>query len=102
MADLAGLRAELATLPIIDDPAKVLQKSRDFYWYSPVLKRQLDGVSADLVVEAQSEQDVIRTLGACHRHRVPVTVRGGGSGNYGQAMPLKGGVVLDLAAPRPG
>jgi FAD/FMN-containing dehydrogenase len=97
MADLAGLRAELGDLPVIDDPARVLQKSRDFYWYSPVLKRQLDAVSADLVVEAQREQDVIRVLGACFRHRVPVTVRGGGSGNYGQAMPLKGGVILDLA-----
>jgi FAD/FMN-containing dehydrogenase len=97
MADLAGLRAELGDLPVIDDPARVRQKSRDFYWYSPVLKRRLDAVTADLVVEAQSEQDVIRILGACFRHRVPVTVRGGGSGNYGQAMPLKGGVVLDLA-----
>ncbi|MBI3710206.1 MAG: FAD-binding oxidoreductase, partial [Proteobacteria bacterium] len=29
--------------------------------------------------------------------RVPVTVRGAGTGNYGQAMPLNGGVVLDLS-----
>ena len=97
MADLEGLRAALGDLPVIDERARVLQKSRDFYWYSPVLKRQLEHVCADLVVEAQSERDVIRTLGACHRHRVPVTVRGGGSGNYGQAMPLRRGVVLDLA-----
>ncbi|TIT58124.1 MAG: FAD-binding oxidoreductase, partial [Mesorhizobium sp.] len=34
---------------------------------------------------------------ACHRHGVPVTPRGSGTGNYGQAMPLSGGVVLNLA-----
>ena len=28
---------------------------------------------------------------------VPVTPRGAGTGNYGQAMPLRGGVVLDLS-----
>ena len=28
---------------------------------------------------------------------MPLTVRGGGTGNYGQAMPLRGGVVLDLS-----
>ena len=28
---------------------------------------------------------------------MPVTLRGGGSGNYGQAMPLSRGVVLDLS-----
>ncbi|MBN9022321.1 MAG: FAD-binding oxidoreductase, partial [Rhizobiales bacterium] len=33
---------------------------------------------------------------ACARHHVPLTVRGGGTGNYGQAVPLAGGVVLDM------
>ena len=36
MADLEGLRAALGDLPVIDERARVLQKSRDFYWYSPV------------------------------------------------------------------
>ena len=63
----------------------------------PVLKRQLDHVTGDLVVSPQSEAEVIRVLAACHRHGVPVTPRGTGTGNYGQAMPLSGGVVLDLA-----
>ena len=30
--------------------------------------------------------------------RVPITVRGSGTGNYGQCMPLHGGVILDLSA----
>ena len=38
----------------------------------------------------------MRLAAACARHRVPLTVRGGGTGNYGQAVPLAGGVVLDM------
>jgi len=95
--DLTALKTELDGLKIEDNPALVQQKSRDFYWYSPVLKRQLDHVTGDLVVSPKSEAEVIRVLAACHRHGVPVTPRGTGTGNYGQAMPLSGGVVLNLA-----
>ena len=95
--DLAALKRDLDGLKIEDNPKLVQQKSRDFYWYSPVLKRQLDHVSADLVVTPQSEAEVLRILAACHRHGAPVTPRGSGTGNYGQAMPLSGGVVLNLA-----
>src|SRR5260370_40899953 len=28
---------------------------------------------------------------------IPVTVRGAGTGNYGQCVPLEGGIVLDLS-----
>jgi FAD/FMN-containing dehydrogenase len=95
--DLAALKRDLDGLKIEDNPKLVQQKSRDVYWYSPVLKRQLDAVTADLVVTPQSETEVLRVLAACHRYGVPVTPRGSGTGNYGQAMPLSGGVVLNLA-----
>ena len=97
MADIAALRKDLDGLKIEDNPAIVKQKSRDFFWYSPVLKRQLDHVTADLVVSPKSEDELVRILEACYRHGVPVTPRGSGTGNYGQAMPLAGGVVLSLA-----
>ncbi len=97
MTDIARLKSELEGLRIEDNPAIVRQKSRDFFWYSPVLKRQLDHVTADLVVSPRNEADVIRVLAACHRLGVPVTARGAGAGNYGQAMPLAGGVVMSLA-----
>lgn len=95
--DVEALKHDLDGMRIEDNPAIVQQKSRDFFWYSPVLKRQLDNVTADLVVTPKDEAEVMRVLAACHRHRVPVTPRGSGTGNYGQAMPLAGGVVLSMA-----
>jgi FAD/FMN-containing dehydrogenase len=97
MMDIAALKGELDGMKIEDNEKIVQQKSRDFYWYSPVLKRQLDHVTGDLVVSPKSQAEVIRVLAACHRLGIPVTPRGTGTGNYGQAMPLSGGVVLSLA-----
>jgi len=95
--DIAALKRDLEGLKIDDHPAIVQQKSRDFYWYSPVLKAQLDHVKGDLIVTPKDEAELMRVLAACYRHSVPVTPRGSGTGNYGQAMPLSGGVVLNLA-----
>jgi FAD/FMN-containing dehydrogenase len=95
--DIATLKSRLSHLRIEDNPALVQQKSRDFYWYSPTLKRQLANVTGDAIVSVASEKDVIDTLTACFELGIPVTPRGTGTGNYGQAMPLSGGVVLDLS-----
>lgn len=97
MADLDALVADLDGIKLETHPSMVKQKSRDFFWYSPVLKRQLDHVSGDVVATPKSEAEVARVLSACFRHDVAVTVRGAGTGNYGQAMPLAGGLVLNLA-----
>ncbi|CAM5653853.1 hypothetical protein MAUB1S_11351 [Mycolicibacterium aubagnense] len=97
MMDIAALKRDIEGLKIEGNEKIVQQKSRDFYWYSPVLKRQLEHVTGDLVVSPKSEAEVVRILAACFSHGVPVTPRGTGTGNYGQAMPLSGGVVLNLA-----
>jgi hypothetical protein len=92
--DIAALKADLSGLKIEDNPKIVQQKSRDFYWYSPILKRQLEGLTADFVVSPHDEAEIIKVLAACFAHDVPLTVRGAGTGNYGQAMPLAGGCIL--------
>ena len=81
----APLNAELARL------------SRDFFDYSPLLLPLLRGRLADLAVRARSLEQVLLVAGACARHRVPLTLRGAGTGNYGQCVPLCGGLVLDLS-----
>jgi FAD/FMN-containing dehydrogenase len=95
---LIKLVAELGDIPVVTDAKIVRRRSRDFFWYSPVLNEQLEGKSADLIVAPRVEADVVRIAAACARHRVPLTVRAGGTGNYGQAVPLRGGVLLDITA----
>ena len=95
--DIAGLQADLGAIATIADPARLKTRSRDFYWYSPILREQLEDVRADLVVMPRNEDEAIATLAACFRRGIPVTPRGAGTGNYGQAMPVAGGVVLDLS-----
>lgn len=95
--NLEALKRDLDGIRIEDNPAIVRQKSRDFFWYSPILKDQLDHITADIVATPKSEDEIVRILKACYAHDVPVTTRGSGTGNYGQAMPLSGGLVLNLA-----
>ncbi|WP_158813647.1 FAD-binding oxidoreductase [Methylocapsa sp. S129] len=96
--DIAAFRKAIGPIPCEDNPILVRQKSRDFYWYSPILKRELDAVTADLIVTPRSEAEVVAILAAAFSLQIPVTPRGTGTGNYGQAMPLAGGIVLNLAA----
>lgn len=80
------------------DLTDLKRRSRDYFWYSPILNEQLKDKLADVVVTPKSEAEVVRVAAACARHRIPLTVRGGATGNYGQCVPLEGGVVLDMAA----
>lgn len=96
--DIEGLLARLgAGIKVETHPALVKQKSRDFFWYSPVLRRQLDHLVAEAVVTPRSASDVLEVLAAAYALGIPVTPRGSGTGNYGQAMPLDGGIILNLA-----
>jgi FAD/FMN-containing dehydrogenase len=96
--DIATLKSRLGTIRFDENAAILKQKSRDFYWYSPILKRQLDAVIADIMVTPKTLEELIHLLSSCHALGIPVTPRGTGTGNYGQAMPLSGGVLLDLSA----
>jgi FAD/FMN-containing dehydrogenase len=91
-----ALIAELGDIPVITDRTTVRRRSRDYFWYSPILKDELEGHFGDIVVVPRDEADVVKVLRICHARDIPVTVRGGGTGNYGQAVPLKGGVILEM------
>ena len=94
--NIAAAKQALSHLDIEQNDTLIRNKSRDFFWYSPVLKDRLDHISADFVVAPRNEAEVIEVLKTCYRHDCPVTTRGAGTGNYGQAMPLAGGCVMHL------
>jgi FAD/FMN-containing dehydrogenase len=96
MAIPASLRQDLGDIPILEDARSLRMRSRDFFWFSPILKETLEDKRADIVAVPRDKKDVMRIACACAKQRVPLTVRGGGTGNYGQAVPLAGGVVLDM------
>jgi len=94
---LAAFLAALGDVPHSTDAALCAQKSRDFHWFSPILREALRGRVAEAVVAPRTEGEVMRVARAAARARVPLTCRGAGTGNFGQAVPLKGGAVLDLS-----
>ncbi len=67
---------------------------------SPILTEQLPLGLADLVAYPTSADEIAAVLQLAARHGVPVTTRGKGTGNYGQGIPLHGGVVLDTSRAR--
>ena len=96
-ADLKPLIDELTGLEIITDVTQITKLSQDYYTFSPILQPLLGDKRGDLVVRPTSEAEIIQVAAACVKHKLPLTVRGAGTGNYGQCVPLQGGVILDLS-----
>ncbi|MGF1647464.1 MAG: FAD-binding oxidoreductase [Kineosporiaceae bacterium] len=98
-ADVAALERALAGVlgagAVSADPAERRAASTDWAHLSPVLAARLPAGTADLVAHPGDPAELAATVALAHRHRVPVTVRGKGTGNYGQSIPLRDGLVVD-------
>lgn len=97
-----GLATELTEIlhdraRVLTAPAMLDRLSHDFYWYSPILRPRLASKTGDVAVQPLCVEEVLAVLRFAGEGRIPVTVRGSGTGNYGQCVPLEGGIVLDLS-----
>lgn len=90
--------ADLGDIETILEPTQLSKLSKDYYYFSPILTGQLEDREGDIVVRPKTELEVLTVARACVAAKVPLTIRGAGTGNYGQAIPLAGGVILDLSA----
>jgi hypothetical protein len=65
--------AAIAGIEVTTEFTDLKRRSRDFFWYGPILNDELKDKIADVVVAPKDESEVVR--------------------NYGQCVPLEGGVV---------
>lgn len=69
----------------------------DHYWIPEMwVDRGLEPVLPDFVVHPKSPEEVSKILQLANTYRIPVIPWGGGSGSQGGALPLFGGITLDL------
>ncbi|HWK05366.1 MAG TPA: FAD-linked oxidase C-terminal domain-containing protein [Puia sp.] len=50
----------------------------------------------DLLIKPGSVEELSEVLRTCYRHNIPVTVRGGGTGVTGGALPVRGGILISM------
>lgn len=102
--DYAALEAELATAlgprGVSSDPRQREKASVDGARMSPIIAEQLPLGVADLVAFPADAAQIAETVRIAVAHGAPVTPRGKGTGNYGQAIPMPGGLVLDTSRAR--
>jgi FAD/FMN-containing dehydrogenase len=56
-------------------------RSKDCYWYSPVLNKRLESRRASAAVRLASGSELKAVFAIAYRNDLPVTVRGGATGN---------------------
>ena len=95
-AALGALLQDLSDIPHEADAAVLRIRSRDRFAISPMLRRLLKDKAADVILAPRSKEELRRIAAAAFGHRIPIIPRGGGTANFGQSVPLQGGILLDM------
>ncbi len=94
---VARVRSELGKESVTLDEQRRERLSVDWAHMSPILTAKLPAGLADVVVTPRNADEIAVVVSHAYELDVPVTARGTGLGNYGQAIPLHGGVVIDVS-----
>jgi FAD/FMN-containing dehydrogenase len=97
MTDSKAIETELDGIEIVSDRDRLTKLSLDYYHFSPILSKELQTKRGNLAAIPATEAEVVKIARTCLKYRVPLTVRGAGTGNYGQCIPLSGGIILDTS-----
>lgn len=95
--DYQAIASQLSGMETTNDRDRLTKLSLDYYHFSPILEAQLQDKRGDLAVFPTTEAEVLQIAQICVTNKIPLTVRGAGTGNYGQCIPLQGGIILDIS-----
>lgn len=71
--------------------------SVDYFWISRMWQdRGAEGPLPDIIVRPGCTEEVSRILKIANYYKLPVHTWGGGSGSQGGALPMAGGILLDM------
>jgi alkyldihydroxyacetonephosphate synthase len=95
------IRSELADVVGADyvatSPTEKLAYSTDWSWMPQMwLDRGQSPASPDFIVHPANPQEISAVLKIANAYRIPVIPWGGGSGTQGGAVPVFGGIILDV------
>src|SRR5690606_34692224 len=101
---IEALTSALGDEQIIVAPKEIESALRDNSWLSPLLAQHIrelktttgKTLQVDAVVIPNSIEQLKRVIALAVRHNVPMLVRGGGTSNFGQTIPLHGGIIIDI------
>jgi len=85
----------LKNLQDIVTPSRISNDPAELYCYSSDAS-YITG-TPDYVVMPCTTTEVSEIVKLAHMHRIPITPRGAGTGLAGGAVPLRGGIVLDMS-----
>lgn len=90
------VQEQLGNIKYITNEEQIKKLSQDYYYFSPILVEKLADKKGDLVVIPTGEEEILKVAQICVKYQIPLTIRGAGTGNYGQCIPLNGGIILDM------
>jgi FAD/FMN-containing dehydrogenase len=94
---LHELVAELGPDGVKVDPSSLATASSDYAWLSPILGAEVEGLLAEAVALPKTVEELCTVTRLAYTYDIPLTPRGKGTGNYGQSVPLEGGIVIDTS-----
>lgn len=98
------LVASIGSENIVLDGSSIQKVLRDNSWLSPILSKHIDqlkleagkALRVDAVISPMDVDQLRTVISLAVRHNVAMTIRGGGTSNFGQMIPLHGGLVIDI------